>query len=55
METHKRSMVKSITWRIIGVFLLGGIVWLALSRDPAWAGWAMVGVGAAWLLALLRR
>ena len=27
METHKRSMVKSITWRIIGVFLLGGIAW----------------------------
>lgn len=27
METHKRSMVKSITWRIIGVVLLGGITW----------------------------
>lgn len=27
METHKRSMVKSLTWRIIGVFLLGGITW----------------------------
>ena len=27
METHKRSMVKSITWRIIGVFLLGGIAY----------------------------
>lgn len=28
METHKRSMVKSITWRIVGVFLLGGITWM---------------------------
>ena len=27
METHKRSMVKSITWRIIGIFLLGVIAW----------------------------
>ena len=32
METHKRSMVKSITWRIIGVFLLGGITW-SITRD----------------------
>jgi len=32
METHKRSMVKSITWRIIGVFLLGGIAW-SVTKD----------------------
>jgi ubiquinone biosynthesis protein len=40
---------------IASVVLLGGIVWLALGRDPQWAGWSMVGAGAAWLIALLRR
>jgi ubiquinone biosynthesis protein len=40
---------------IAAVILLGGIVWLALRRDPAWAGWLMSGGGAAWLLGLLRR
>jgi ubiquinone biosynthesis protein len=39
---------------IAAVLLLGGIVWLALGRDPAWAGWALTGAGAAWLLGLLR-
>ena len=28
MESHKRSMVKSVTWRIMGVVLLSGITWL---------------------------
>lgn len=32
METHKRSMVKSLTWRIVGVVLLGGIAY-AVTRD----------------------
>ena len=32
METHKRSMVKSITWRIVGVVILSGITWL-VTRD----------------------
>jgi len=27
METHKRSIVKSLTWRIVGIFLLGGIAY----------------------------
>jgi ubiquinone biosynthesis protein len=40
---------------IASVALLGGIVWLALDRDPEWAGWSMVGVGVAWLIAVLRR
>jgi ubiquinone biosynthesis protein len=39
---------------IASVALLGGIVWLALDRDPEWAGWSMVGVGVAWLIAVLR-
>jgi ubiquinone biosynthesis protein len=40
---------------IAAVVLLGGIVWLALAREPQWAGWGMVGAGVAWLLALVRR
>jgi len=39
---------------IASVILLGGIVWLALDREPAWAGWALVAGGVAWLLGLLR-
>jgi ubiquinone biosynthesis protein len=40
---------------IASVVLLGGIVWMALAHEPLWAGWAMVGSGVAWLLALVRR
>jgi ubiquinone biosynthesis protein len=40
---------------IASVVLLGGIVWLALAREPSWAGWGMVGVGVAWLLVTIRR
>ena len=40
---------------IASVVLLGGIVWLALAREPAFAGWAMVAVGVAWLISEIRR
>jgi ubiquinone biosynthesis protein len=40
---------------IASVLLLGGIVWLAVAREPFAAGWAMVGVGVVWLLIELRR
>ena len=40
---------------IASVVLLGGIVWLALAREPSWAGWGLVGVGIAWLIAEVRR
>jgi ubiquinone biosynthesis protein len=40
---------------IASVLLLGGIVWLALGREPPWAGWSMVGVGVAWLITTFRR
>jgi ubiquinone biosynthesis protein len=40
---------------VAAVILLGGIVWLALEREPFWAGWGMIGVGVAWLLVILRR
>jgi uncharacterized membrane protein len=32
METHKRSMVKSLTWRIVGIVMLGAIAY-AVTRD----------------------
>lgn len=28
MDSHKKSMLKSLVWRIIGVFWLAGITWL---------------------------
>jgi ubiquinone biosynthesis protein len=40
---------------IAAVLLLGGIVWLAWGRDPAWAGWVLGAAGAAWLIAEIRR
>ena len=35
---------------VAAVLLLGGLVWLAIGRDPAWAGWVIGSVGAAWLV-----
>lgn len=35
--------------------LLGGMVWLATSAGGAWPGWAMLGIGAVWILAGSRR
>jgi len=40
---------------IAATLLLGGIVWMAIGRDPDWAGWALAGTGAAWLLVSMRR
>jgi ubiquinone biosynthesis protein len=40
---------------IASVVLLGGIVWMALGREPDWAGWVLVAVGVAWLMASFRR
>ena len=40
---------------VAAVMLLGGIVWLALARDPQWAGWGLAGVGLAWLIGEIRR
>ena len=28
MDSHKKSMLKSLVWRIIGVFWLAGITWI---------------------------
>ncbi len=40
---------------VAAVILLGGIVWLALGRDPQWAGWALAAAGAAWIVAEMRK
>ena len=40
---------------IAAVILLAGLVWLALDHPPIWAGWTMIGIGAVWLLTVLRR
>jgi ubiquinone biosynthesis protein len=40
---------------IAAALLLGGIVWMAVDRAPDWAGWALAGTGAAWLVAAIRR
>ena len=40
---------------VAAVLLLGGIVWMAFGREPAWAGQIVAGIGAVWLLIALRR
>ncbi len=34
---------------VAAALLLGGIVWLAVSREPAWPGWALALGGALWI------
>jgi ubiquinone biosynthesis protein len=40
---------------VAAVVLLGGIVWMAVARDPQWAGWVLAAVGATWIVAEIRR
>lgn len=40
---------------VAAVALLGGIVWMAVARDPQWAGWALAAAGVAWIVAEFRR
>jgi ubiquinone biosynthesis protein len=40
---------------VAAVLLLGGLVWVALGREPAWAGWTLGAAGALWLLGEMRR
>jgi len=51
----KRTNKRRDRITIAAVVLLGGIVWLAVGREPAWAGWTLAGVGATWLLWSIRR
>jgi len=59
IEDLKRSLLKSSRRRetvIVGAaVLLGGLVWLASGRASDWPGWAMVAIGAAWVLIAQRR
>lgn len=32
IETYKRSILKSLGWRILGFFILGGITWIFTHR-----------------------
>jgi len=40
---------------IAAVVLLGGIVWTALAREPAWVGLVLCGAGVAALIAAIRK
>jgi hypothetical protein len=40
---------------IAAVLLLGGLIWMALNRDPQWAGWVLAAAGLAGILFNLRR
>jgi len=51
----KRTNKRRDRVTIASVVLLGGIVWLAVGHNPQWPGWALAGVGAAWLIAMIRR
>jgi ubiquinone biosynthesis protein len=59
VESLKQTMQRSDRRRdaitIGAALLLGGIVWLAVGRDPAWAGGVLAAVGAGWILLYLRR
>lgn len=54
LEALERSLVRSSRRResatVGAAMLLGGLVWLGLNRATDWPGWAMLLVGAAWVL-----
>ncbi len=50
-ETHRRRDTMSFA----AAALLGGIVWLAVDRDPAWPGWVLVAAAIATALVTRRR
>jgi ubiquinone biosynthesis protein len=59
IEDLKRSLLHSSRRRetvtVGAAILLGGLVWLAVGRTTEWPGWAMVAIGAAWVLLAQRR
>ncbi len=50
-ETNERRNAVTVA----SALLLGGIVWLALGRDPSWPGWLLAGAGALWLAGAWRK
>jgi ubiquinone biosynthesis protein len=59
IDDLKRSLLQSSRRRegvtVGAVILLGGLIWLAAGRQIEWPGWAMLGIGAAWVLVAQRR
>ncbi len=59
IDDLKRSLLDSSRRRetvtVGAAILLGGLVWLAVGHATDWPGWAMVVIGAAWLLVAQRR
>jgi ubiquinone biosynthesis protein len=51
----RHSSRRRETVTVGAAILLGGLVWLAVGRATDWPGWAMVVIGAAWVLAAQRR
>src|SRR5262245_51726087 len=51
----KRTNRRRDKLTIAAVLLLGGIVWVALGREPSWPGWVLAAAGGAWLLGEMRR
>ena len=41
-ETIRETQRRRDSMLLVAAVLLGGIVWLAVGRDPAWPGWALV-------------
>ena len=41
VDSHSRSWLKSITWRVIGIVILGGISWM-FTRDWEQTTWITI-------------
>ena len=58
LDRLEQSLARSARRReAVGIgaaILLGGLVWLAVSRGADWPGWAMVGIGALWIIVARR-
>jgi ubiquinone biosynthesis protein len=58
VEALQKSLLQSSRRResttVGAAILLGGLVWLAMDRATDWPGWAMLLIGAAWVLAARR-
>ncbi len=59
IDELKRSMLQSSrrreTLTVGAAIVLGGLIWLAAGRTTDWPGWAMLAIGAVWVLVAYRR
>jgi ubiquinone biosynthesis protein len=51
----RETAARRNTVTIGSAILLGGLVWLGVGHQAAWLGWAMLAIGAGWLLSAWRR